>query len=94
VILEAMAHGLPVVSTDVAGIPEMVLDRVTGRVVQPGDAAALAGALRELADTPGLGRAMGQRGHTRLLEQFTLKRMTDEMAALVGIPVEEVKPVG
>lgn len=86
VILEAMARGVPVVSTDVAGIPEMVLDHITGRVVQPGDAAALAGALRELADAPCHRREMGELGHSRLLERFTLERMTDEMAHLIGIP--------
>jgi glycosyltransferase involved in cell wall biosynthesis len=86
VILEAMAHRLPVVSTDVAGIPEMVLDGRTGCVVTPGDARALAGALKHLAGAPDLGRAMGEEGYSRLRAQFTLERMTRDMAALIGLP--------
>src|SRR5262249_43368680 len=47
-ILEAMGHGLPVVATDLAGIPEEVVDGVTGRVVPPADVAALARAIRDV----------------------------------------------
>ena len=85
VILEAMAHHLPVVSTDVAGIPEMVRDGATGRVVAPGDAAALADALDQLVCLEDRGRAMGDRGHARLEAHFTVERMTREMAALMGL---------
>jgi glycosyltransferase involved in cell wall biosynthesis len=42
VILEAMAHGLPIISTDVFGIPEQVIDGVNGVLFTPGDVAALA----------------------------------------------------
>ena len=41
VIMEAMATGLPVVSTNIGGIPEMVIEDQTGFLVQPGDAAAI-----------------------------------------------------
>jgi glycosyltransferase involved in cell wall biosynthesis len=86
VILEAMSHGLAVVSTDVAGIPEMVIDGDTGRVVPPGDVSALAGALSELAASSPRRQAMGERGYARQREHFTLERMTREMAALIGLP--------
>jgi glycosyltransferase involved in cell wall biosynthesis len=86
VILEAMAHGLPVVSTDVAGIPEMVLDRQTGRVVPPGDPVSLAKAIAELAADPDRRRAMGERGRDRAGAAFTLERMTDQMAGVLGLP--------
>jgi glycosyltransferase involved in cell wall biosynthesis len=51
-LMEAMAGGLPVVSTEVSGIPELVIDGVTGRLVAAGDAQALADALaQQLVDT-------------------------------------------
>lgn len=50
VILEALAHGRPVIATPVGAIPELVRDGVNGRLVPVGDAAALAGAMRELLD--------------------------------------------
>lgn len=85
VILEAMAHRLPVVSTDVAGIPEMVLDGDTGLVVPPGDAEALAAALARLAAEPEEARAMGERARRRLLEHFTRRAMVDSMARVLGL---------
>ena len=47
-ILEAMAAGLPVIASDVGGVAELVVDGVTGRLVPPGDPAALAAALDDL----------------------------------------------
>ena len=85
VILEAMAQGLPVVSTDVAGIPEMVLDGTTGRVLAPGDAVELSVALQALAAEPDVRRQYGQRGRARVLEHFTVGRMVERMAQLMGL---------
>lgn len=50
VLAEAMAVGTPVVATDVGGLPEVVLDGVTGRLVEPGSPAALAGAVAEVLE--------------------------------------------
>lgn len=72
VVAEAMAAGLPVVATDVAAIPEMLND--TGIVVPRDDAAALAGALRQLADDPARRAALGARAHTRAHERFAQDR--------------------
>lgn len=52
VVLEALAHGRPVVATPVGAIPELVEDGMNGRLVPVGDPDALAAALRELIDTP------------------------------------------
>ncbi len=71
VILEAMSVALPVVATRVGGIPEAVVDDVTGRLVEPRDTAALAGALRELCADPVRRTTMGQAGYERVCEQFT-----------------------
>ena len=60
--LEAMAAGVPVVGSRVGGIPEMVLDGETGRLVPPRDPAALADALETLLAAPDLRRAYGAGG--------------------------------
>lgn len=71
-LLEAMAAGLPVVATGVGGSPEVVVDGVTGLLVPPGDAAALADALTRLAQDPDLRHEMGAAGKQRVEAQFSL----------------------
>jgi glycosyltransferase involved in cell wall biosynthesis len=73
-ILEAMAAGLPVVASEVGGIPEIVVDGETGLLVPPGDADALAGALRRLLDDPELRRRLGAAGRARVEEHFDVAR--------------------
>lgn len=70
VITEAMAAGRPVVSTTVAGVPELVVDGQTGFLAAPGDVPAIADALALLADRA-LRERMGQAGRERFLAQFT-----------------------
>jgi glycosyltransferase involved in cell wall biosynthesis len=60
VFMEAMATGRPVVSTAVSGIPELVRDGVTGLVVSPDDARALADAIGRLAADPALRARLGE----------------------------------
>jgi glycosyltransferase involved in cell wall biosynthesis len=60
VIIEGMALGLPVVATGAGGPAEVISDRVDGLLYPPGDEAALAGALRELASDAGLRRRLGE----------------------------------
>jgi glycosyltransferase involved in cell wall biosynthesis len=71
VILEAMATGLPVVSTAISGIPLAVLDGTTGRLVREGDAVALAAALDELLADPGRAAALGALGRERAVAELT-----------------------
>jgi glycosyltransferase involved in cell wall biosynthesis len=63
-------------------LPELVEDGVCGRVVPPGDASALAAALRELATEPGRCRAMGQRALEQIQTKFNNVRMQAETRAL------------
>jgi glycosyltransferase involved in cell wall biosynthesis len=73
--IEAMAAGLPVVSTMAGGTPEVVEDGVTGVLVPPGKAAPLTEALLRLAKEPALRRRMGDAGRDRALACFTEERM-------------------
>jgi glycosyltransferase involved in cell wall biosynthesis len=66
VLMEAMATGVPVVSTRIAGIPELVEDGVSGLLVPAGNVAALAGAMRAVLSDPDRARAMGQAGQARV----------------------------
>lgn len=69
--LEAMAHGVPIVGTRIAGVPEQVEDGVTGLLVDPGDEIGLADALSGLLVDTHRAREMGQRGRERALERFS-----------------------
>ncbi|MBC8030776.1 MAG: glycosyltransferase family 4 protein [Pyrinomonadaceae bacterium] len=70
-LLEGMACGTPAICTDVASMPEVVEDGVTGFVVPPNDGAALDQKLRWLRDHPEEARTMGEAARRRVLENFT-----------------------
>ena len=82
-VLEAMAAGVPVVSTRVGAIPEMVEHGVSGLLVEPGDDAGLAGALGALLGDEGRRRAMGEAGRRRVLERFDARRTTAELVQVL-----------
>lgn len=75
VILEAWAAHRPVVASAVAGVSELVADGANGLLVPPGDAAALAGALRRLIDAPDLAARLGAAGRRELEEHYTAEVM-------------------
>lgn len=81
-VLEAMAAGLPVVATRVGGVAEAVLDGETGALVAPGDPPALAAALRDVLETPGLAATMGAAGRLRAERHFSVSAMTEGYRAL------------
>jgi glycosyltransferase involved in cell wall biosynthesis len=71
-VLEAMAAGLPVVASDVGGVPELVRDGETGLLVPPARPAALASALERLAADAALRRRLGEAGRRRAEEHFDI----------------------
>lgn len=73
VAIEGMALGLPVVAAGHGGLAEIVEHQVTGLLVPPNDAAALAAALRRLIDTPALRRQWGLAGRERQRQRFSLQ---------------------
>ena len=70
-LLEAMAQGVPVISTTVGGIPELVRDGQEGILVQAGDKAALGNAILRLLESPALRTEMGAAARRRVVEQFS-----------------------
>jgi glycosyltransferase involved in cell wall biosynthesis len=73
-ILEAMATSLPIIATEVGGIPELVKNEDNGLLVAPADPSALAMAIDRLANHPVEARRMGESGRDRMERQFTLER--------------------
>ena len=82
-VLEAMAAGLPVVATRHAGIPEAVVDGVTGLLVDAGDEIGMAEAFGRLAGDAELRRQMGLAGWQRARELFTWERERDHLRRLL-----------
>jgi len=80
-LMEAMAVGMPVVSTFHSGIPELVEDGVSGRLVPERDAAALAGALESLIRDAANWPAMGRAGRARVERDFDIGALNDRLAA-------------
>ena len=73
VLLEAMQHRLPLVSSDEGGIPDIIQHGVNGYTVARKEAAPLAEALARLITDPALRTAMGEAGYARYREQYTLE---------------------
>ena len=84
VLLEAMAAGLPIVSTRHSGIPHTVRDGREGLIVEPGDTDALADALGRLANDAELRARLGRAGRTRYDEVYTPAAFERRVRELFG----------
>ena len=80
VVLEAMAMGLPVVALRAGAVGELVVDGVTGLLVEPADDRALVSAIRALLDDPARAARMGAAGRARVLDRFDARRTTAALA--------------
>lgn len=93
VITEAMACRLPVVSTTVAGIPEMVAHGQTGLLVEPGDAEGLAQAIASLAGDQAKRKILGEAGRKRSEELFALSVTAGQLGGLFShVPIPKPAP--
>jgi len=91
VILEAMAAGLPVVATPVGAVADAIVDGVTGLLVPPGDARALAAALARLAADGEERRRLGRAARARFLESYTDECAVQRVVALLDAARKEAE---
>ncbi|MBM3464190.1 MAG: glycosyltransferase [Armatimonadetes bacterium] len=83
VVVEGMLAGRPVVAAAAGGVPEIVEDGVSGLLVPPGDAAALAAALGRLRDDPALCKRLGEAGRRHAMAHFSLRAMLAGVESVV-----------
>ena len=95
VITEAMACGLPVVSTRLAGVPELVVDGATGLLAEPGDVQGLADHLQRLHRDPALANRLGAAGRQRAAGVFSLSVTSASLReSFASLPhLSDTKPV-
>ncbi|MBN1393470.1 MAG: glycosyltransferase, partial [Pirellulales bacterium] len=79
-LMEAMAHGLPVISTTTGGIPELLHDGA-GIMTPPKDPAALAEAIERLIRDPDLRTRLGAAGRKRIEEEFAVQSVVEKLLA-------------
>jgi len=89
VLMEAMACGVPCVSTAVMGIPELVNDESNGLLAPPADAVALADRIQRLALDPGLRRALAREARATVLEYYDVRRNCRQLRDLLASQVAE-----
>jgi colanic acid/amylovoran biosynthesis glycosyltransferase len=85
VIMEAMGAALPVISTPLAGIPEMVQDGVNGVLVPDRDPSAVAAALERLLNDPQEARRLGERGRQIAREKFSIEESARKLREIFGL---------
>ncbi|MBV9082463.1 MAG: glycosyltransferase family 4 protein, partial [Acidobacteriaceae bacterium] len=88
-MLEAMSYGVPVVATSVGGTCEAVNDGITGLLVPPFEAAALASRIVELLNAPQRARDLGCAGQQTVKERFTKAHMIDRYAGFYEKALEQ-----
>jgi glycosyltransferase involved in cell wall biosynthesis len=91
VVSEAGASGLPVVSTRLAAIPEIVQDGETGFLLPAGNAQALIATLKRLASNPDLRLQMGERARAVVRQHFDAERNTSRLLEVLKYVVDEAR---
>jgi glycosyltransferase involved in cell wall biosynthesis len=91
-VIEAQAAGLPVVSTAVGGVADVVVDGWSGFVVEPGGIEAIAGRLEELARDSSLRAAFGAFGRERAVARYGVPRLVDDVDRLYRELLQQAEP--
>ncbi|MBK9055158.1 MAG: glycosyltransferase family 4 protein [Chloroflexi bacterium] len=87
--IEALAVGLPVITTPVGGLTDVVVDGENGFLLQPGDLQGLVQAMTRLANDPALRQRMGQAARQRAEQRFDARKNAARLAAIVQEVVGE-----
>jgi glycosyltransferase involved in cell wall biosynthesis len=82
VLMEAMAVRIPVVSTYISGIPELIKDNVSGLLAQPNDAASLADKIRSVLENPSRVDSLTEAAKERIREEFDVQVNTERLIRL------------
>jgi len=90
-ILEAMGAGVPVVATAVGGVPELIQDGLTGYLVQPGDAEALAQRITFALQDRTARRSIAERGRRFVMNSFGAQKMVEAVQGLYDELMERNK---
>jgi colanic acid/amylovoran biosynthesis glycosyltransferase len=83
VVMEALAHGIPVIASALSGIPELVEDGVTGYLLPPGDSAAIANAIKRIAADWDTAAAIAARGRERVSAEYIVEDNARKLATLM-----------
>lgn len=83
VLMEAMAKGLATVGTRIAGIAELIEDRVTGLLVAPGSPEELKAAIRALLDDGELRERLARNGREKVLREFEMSKIASDITAII-----------
>src|SRR5687768_5762038 len=84
VLLEAMNYAVPVIASDIGGIPDIVEHERTGLLVPPANDVALGSALSRVLTDPELSRTLGEAGRRRLHDAFSWRHIVDRWEAVYG----------
>lgn len=84
VLMEALAHARPVITSRVSGIPELVEDGVTGFLTEPGDVEAIAAAITEVATNWDRAAALGRAGRERIAAQYDVERNAAALLEMIS----------
>jgi glycosyltransferase involved in cell wall biosynthesis len=81
-LMEALAYELPVISSELSGIPELVRQGFTGTLVEPGNSKLLALAFRAVFEDPGRAESMARAGRELVMQSFNLDKNAGQLAAV------------
>ncbi|MBX7244413.1 MAG: glycosyltransferase [Candidatus Sumerlaeaceae bacterium] len=88
-VIEAMHAALPIITTRVGGIPELIRDRVDGLLIEPANPIAITNAVFELAQDTTLRHALATSARERAMREFSVTAMTSKIEAIYGELLEK-----